>query len=81
MTQFENLGRLLLARSDRRLQDQQARHPRPGVLEQIERSRSDERAIEIVANDVAIAPTYDLARLRAIHRQLFQDVYDWAGEL
>lgn len=23
---------------------------------------------------------FDLAHLRAIHRQLFQDVYDWAGE-
>ncbi len=26
-------------------------------------------------------PTGDLAELRAIHRFLFQDVYDWAGEL
>ncbi len=25
--------------------------------------------------------TYDLAYLRAIHRQLFQDVYVWAGDL
>lgn len=25
--------------------------------------------------------TFDLAHLRAIHRHLFQDVYDWAGEL
>jgi len=24
---------------------------------------------------------FDLAHFRAIHRQLFQDVYDWAGEL
>lgn len=24
---------------------------------------------------------FDLAHLRAIHRHLFQDVYDWAGEL
>ena len=24
---------------------------------------------------------FDLAHLRAIHRQLFQDVYDWAGEI
>jgi cell filamentation protein len=29
------------------------------------------------------APTgkFDLAHLRAIHRHLFQDVYDWAGEI
>lgn len=25
--------------------------------------------------------TYDLAYLRAIHRQLFQDMYEWAGDL
>ena len=25
--------------------------------------------------------TYDLVYLRAIHRQLFQDVYTWAGDL
>jgi cell filamentation protein len=25
--------------------------------------------------------TFDLAHLRAIHRHLFQDVYDWAGAL
>jgi cell filamentation protein len=24
---------------------------------------------------------FDLAHLRAIHRHLFQDIYDWAGEL
>jgi cell filamentation protein len=29
------------------------------------------------------APTgdFDLRHLRAIHRHLFQDVYDWAGEI
>lgn len=27
------------------------------------------------------ARTYDLAHTKAIHRHLFQDVYDWAGEL
>ncbi|MBX3568396.1 MAG: Fic family protein [Rhizobiaceae bacterium] len=25
--------------------------------------------------------TFDLAHLRAIHRHLFQDIYDWAGEV
>jgi cell filamentation protein len=25
--------------------------------------------------------TYDLTYLRAIHRQLFQDVYVWAGDV
>lgn len=28
-----------------------------------------------------VAGSYDLAHLKAIHRHLFQDVYDWAGEL
>ena len=39
---------------------------------------------EIVAQRIAEgAPTgdFDLRHLRAIHRHLFQDVYDWAGEL
>jgi cell filamentation protein len=28
-----------------------------------------------------IPGAYDLAHLRAFHRQIFQDLYDWAGEL
>lgn len=31
--------------------------------------------------DRPIPGTYDLAHLRAFHRFIFQDVYDWAGEL
>jgi len=31
--------------------------------------------------DVEIPRTFDLDHLRAIHRHMFQDVYDWAGEL
>jgi cell filamentation protein len=26
-------------------------------------------------------PTGDLTELRAIHRHLFQDLYDWAGQI
>ncbi len=26
-------------------------------------------------------PPYDLSYWKSIHRQLFQDIYDWAGEL
>ncbi len=39
---------------------------------------------ELVAQRIAEgAPTggFDLSHLRAIHRHLFQDLYDWAGEL
>jgi cell filamentation protein len=37
----------------------------------------------VVARAAEGIPTgdYDLAHLQAIHRHLFQDVYDWAGEL
>lgn len=31
--------------------------------------------------DSPIPGTFDLAHLQAIHRHIFQDVYDWAGEL
>ncbi len=30
--------------------------------------------------DAPVAPTGDINELRAIHRHLFQDIYDWAGE-
>ncbi|MFS0852541.1 Fic/DOC family protein [Microbacterium sp. 179-I 3D4 NHS] len=36
---------------------------------------------EIDRGVVSIPQTYDLNHLRAIHRHLFQDVYDWAGEV
>jgi len=38
------------------------------------------RQAELELGTAVIAPTYDAAHLRAIHRHLFQDVYDWAGE-
>jgi cell filamentation protein len=40
------------------------------------------RVIELrEAPDLLGDRTYDLAYLKAIHRQLFQDVYEWAGDL
>jgi cell filamentation protein len=50
-------------------------------LENVERSRTAERAVELIAGDLEIPQTFDLNHLKAIHRHLFQDVYDWAGEL
>jgi len=50
-------------------------------LENAERLRTAERAVEIIAGEAEIPRTFDLDHLKAIHRQLFQDVYDWAGEL
>ena len=48
----------------------------PKLLDKIERRLVAER-------DQRVDPrgSFDLAHLRAIHRHLFQDVYDWAGEL
>jgi len=45
-------------------------------LERIERRLAAQRITEGIP-----AGRFDLAHLQAIHRQLFQDVYDWAGEV
>lgn len=45
-------------------------------LDRLERQLVTQRAAEGIP-----AGGFDLAHLRAIHRHLFQDVYDWAGEL
>ena len=34
----------------------------------------------MLSGDVAFTRTYDAAHVRAIHRHLFQDVFEWAGE-
>src|SRR5690606_26758862 len=47
------------------------------ALNEAERTLSAIAASEIEF----IPPPYDLASLKRIHHQLFQDVYDWAGEL
>jgi cell filamentation protein len=46
------------------------------ALDVIERQLVTERASE-----GAPAGDFDLAHLQAIHRHLFQDIFDWAGEL
>ncbi|WP_329005453.1 Fic family protein [Kribbella sp. NBC_00709] len=38
------------------------------------------RQLEIERGDVEIPRTFDAAHLRALHRHLLQDVYEWAGE-
>ena len=45
-------------------------------LDRLERRLVTQRAAEGIP-----AGGFDLAHLRTIHRHLFQDVYDWAGEL
>lgn len=46
------------------------------TLEAAERQFVTQRLLEAVP-----AGGFDLAHLKAIHRHLFQDVYDWAGEI
>ncbi|MBE7190552.1 Fic family protein [Jatrophihabitans endophyticus] len=38
------------------------------------------RAAELVARPELVARTFDTAHWKAIHHQVFQDVYEWAGE-
>ena len=45
-------------------------------LDRVERLQTANRSLEAIPRG-----SFDLAHLRAIHRHLFQDVYDWAGEL
>jgi len=52
----------------------------PAVLAQKEYGRTAWRQRELNADPSLIAHTYDAEHLRAIHRYLFQDVYEWAGE-
>lgn len=52
---------------------------RSEALHKAEGDLSFARMIQLL--DRPPAPTGDLTELRAIHRHLFQDVYEWAGEL
>ena len=48
-------------------------------LDKFEADATAVRMLELI--DKPIQGYFDLAHLQAIHRHLFQDVYDWAGEL
>lgn len=50
------------------------------ALQAKEYGRAGVRGRELLSGQVAIPRTYDAAHVRAIHRHLFQDVYEWAGE-
>lgn len=47
------------------------------ALDEAEGDLSFARLVQLM--DHPVKPTGDLDELRAIHRHLFQDVYDWAG--
>ncbi|MGO2520932.1 MAG: Fic/DOC family protein [Microbacterium sp.] len=46
-----------------------------------ERAASAARALQLDTGDISLERTFGIEHLRAIHRHLFQDVYDWAGEI
>ena len=49
------------------------------TLDEAEGDLSFARLVQLM--DRPVRPTGDLDELRAIHRHLFQDIYDWAGQL
>jgi cell filamentation protein len=54
----------------------------PEALQAAENDLVEARVIELrEAPGLLGARAHDLGYLQAIHRQLFQDVYDWAGDL
>jgi cell filamentation protein len=48
-------------------------------LQEFEYRRTAERSLELAEQPVQ--GRFDLAHLQAIHKRLFQDVYEWAGQL
>lgn len=48
-------------------------------LQDAENDLSEFRLLELRENPDIVSRTYDLEHLRGIHRQLFQDVYEWSG--
>jgi cell filamentation protein len=49
-------------------------------LEQAERRLTFGRLVELRAHD-AVPGSFDLAHFQAVHAYVFQDVYEWAGQL
>ena len=44
-------------------------------------NRTEARFVEIRSREGIPSGNFDLAHLSSIHRQLFQDIYEWAGEV
>lgn len=51
-----------------------------GELREFEYSMTSARQRMLEENPSLVAHTFDAAHLKGIHKYLFQDVYDWAGE-
>ena len=50
----------------------------PDLLERFEARRTHRRIAELI--DTPVAGRFDAAHFKAIHRHIFQDVYEWAGQ-
>jgi cell filamentation protein len=48
-----------------------------GLLPSFEARQTHRRIAELI--DTPLAGTFDLAHLKAIHRYIFQDVFEWAN--
>lgn len=53
----------------------------PAALETAERQLTAIRAAELAIGQAEVPQTFDLDHLKAVHHHLFQDVYEWAGQL
>jgi cell filamentation protein len=54
---------------------------RLGITDERKLDRFERRVVGDRIAEGAPVGSFDLSHLRAIHRHLFQDIYDWAGEL
>ena len=52
-----------------------------GTLQSAENDLVEARIAELRASPIIVRQTFDAKHLTALHRHLFQDVYEWAGEL
>jgi len=50
----------------------------PKLLERFEARQTHRRLVELI--DTPVPGGFDVAHLKAIHRYIFQDVYEWAGQ-
>src|SRR5580658_2574621 len=50
----------------------------PGLLARFEARRTHRRITELI--DTPLTGKFDIAHFKAIHRYIFQDVFEWAGE-
>lgn len=81
MTEFENWGDYFWpGQIDDCLRNRLNVH-NADKLTRLERNRTYGRGPEVIAGNVVIEPSFDLDYLQGIHRHLFQDVYEWAGQL